>query len=232
MGSTEAMESSKLAPPDGMEDATFFFDELCREVGAWSQKNFGDQLPHRPMIGIVEELCELDEGLEEKDPAKTIDAMGGVVIYMADYHYRRGWSLGETWQGRPTQQIVPDGKIISKFIRLLCHSHLKSEQNIRGGSAKHDAKMKDTCSGVLAYLEHLGVFMDRDVCGIIQETWETVSKRDWTKNPNNAHEVAELGSPELQRTIDQAFEELETELTPPAPFPLAPSAFPKDESPS
>lgn len=189
MGSTEVMASSNLAPPDGMEDATFFFNELRDEVGAWSKRNFGEQLPHRPAMGIVEELCELDEGLEEHDPAKVIDAVGDIVIYMADYYYRRGWVFGDAWFERP-RDAIPDGHLITHLIGLLCHSHLKGEQNIRGGSVRHDTVMKETCSKVLAYLDHLCTFMDRDLVGIIQGTWAVVGKRDWTKNPNNAHEVA------------------------------------------
>lgn len=178
---------SNLAPPDGLEDATHYFGELRDQVGKWSQHNFGDQLPHRPAMGIVEELTELSEALDEKDVTKVLDAVGDIVIYMADYYYRRGWDFSATWVGR----LPSDSGSIIHLIGRLCHSHLKGEQNIRGGSEKHDAEVRVTCSYILGHLDTICTFMDRDLVGVVQETWDVVSKRDWKKNPTDAHLVAE-----------------------------------------
>jgi hypothetical protein len=179
---------SQSAPSDGMEDAGFYFDELAEQVGAWSQKNFGDQLPHRPLLGIVEELSELDDALHDFDVEQTEDAIADAIIYMADYHHRRGWKFSATWKGR--HLVTPASGMTTYLVRSLAHSHLKSEQNIRGGSAVQDEKVKEACSAALGYLERVAAFMDQDLCAVIQKTWEVVSKRDWTKNPNNAHQVA------------------------------------------
>ncbi len=228
--SQQATESdTHLAPPEGLEDAAFFFNELRDEVGVWSQKNFGTQLSHRPAMGIVEELCELEEAMGELDVAKTLDAVGDVTIYMADYFYRRGWDFGEVWQDR-----APAGPYwqVRSMIGLLCHSHLKGEQNIRGGTEKHDRALKEVCGRVLRHLDAVCMFMDQDYIGVVQGIWAVVSTRDWTKNPNTAHEVAELGSQAMMDEVDSAIRELELgdlQVSGESPFPPTPSAFPKDE---
>src|SRR5262245_24600188 len=179
---------------DGMDDGAHYFDELVEQVGVWSRKNFGDQPAWRPVMGMVEELCELTEKFETLDLVETLDAIGDTAIYMADYFHRRGWKMGELWRDR---HILPDGsdaqpmlsRVIS-LIRGLCHSHLKGDQGIRGGSGKHDFVMQMTCKDVLILLEEASALLDRDVIHVIQEVWEVVGRRDWTENPNNAHEVA------------------------------------------
>ena len=89
----------------------FTLHRLQREVGEWSRRNFGDQPIHRPLLGAFEEVGELahahlkeEQGIrsEEDHVANGKDAVADVVIYLADYCARRGWSLGDivesTWR--------------------------------------------------------------------------------------------------------------------------------------
>lgn len=105
--------------------------ELSNEVGAWSEENFGDaddiveSLSSRPdpgadvgtmftAMGAAEEVGELlhsvlkrGQGirLDEADVGAEAekDAVGDVVIYLADFCHRRGYDLGgcveEAWDG-------------------------------------------------------------------------------------------------------------------------------------
>lgn len=190
-----ATEEDVLAgvDPDELEDGTHFFRKLQAEVGAWSQKNFGDQPAWRPAMGMVEELCELSEKFEDLDLAETLDAIGDTAIYMADYFHRRGWDLGETWCMRyvnPRRYEGPNmGKTLA-LIRDICHSHLKGDQGIRGGAGKHDIVLRQACAAALVFIQDTAGLLDRDICEVITNVWDVVSKRDWTKNPTNAHEVA------------------------------------------
>lgn len=74
-------------------------------------KNFPNNTPDNPFKGMVEELGELAHALlkkeqgirgtpEEHDVAAK-DAVGDLVVYMADFCERRGWNLQEivetTW---------------------------------------------------------------------------------------------------------------------------------------
>lgn len=73
------------------------------EVGEWSRRNFPNNLPHHPLLGVGEEVGELmhahlksDQGIrgtaEEHFLAK-VDAVGDIMIYLADYCERNGISM-------------------------------------------------------------------------------------------------------------------------------------------
>jgi hypothetical protein len=184
-------EKSNLAiPPDGLAGIVYF-RSLQTQVGRWSQHNFGDQLAHRPAMGMFEELCELYKAILLKDTPETLDAIGDIVIYMADYHHRRGWDMGETWTVRDNPIDGSTADVILQLIGKMCHSHLKGEQNIRGGSARHDAVMVCTMGATLGFLDAFCRFLGCEFISVVQSVWSVVGKRDWKKNPNDANVVAE-----------------------------------------
>jgi NTP pyrophosphatase (non-canonical NTP hydrolase) len=68
---------------------------LQNEVGKWSAENFENKKNHQPLLGIAEEVGELchahlklEQGIrgtkKEHMEAKE-DAVGDIVIYLADY---------------------------------------------------------------------------------------------------------------------------------------------------
>lgn len=76
---------------------------LQSEVAAWSAKNFPNGQPYQPLLGVAEECGELchahlkaEQGIrgtpEEHLQAKQ-DAVGDIVIYLADYCERNKISL-------------------------------------------------------------------------------------------------------------------------------------------
>lgn len=176
----------------------------------WSVRNFGQQPAHRPMLGIIEELCELEEAQlhgvdefvsEEAYKEAILDAIGDTAIYMLDYCGKRGWSMQEVWNARACPEWLVDfvlgeendgAPYLAPFIKHLAHSQLKGEQNIRGGTVKHDNILKATLSSVLWLLDGLSTsYLQRDFMQILLEVWSKVRQRNWVANPNNAHEVAE-----------------------------------------
>jgi hypothetical protein len=68
------------------------------------------------------------------------------------------------------------------------------EQGIRGTPAEHLRKIDDTCRAILAHLEMICRYHQKNFLDIIDGVWSKVRQRDWTKNPTNAHAVAEAGS--------------------------------------
>jgi len=78
---------------------------LQREVGAWSQRNFGDQPAWCPLLGVVEEVGELShsylkrsQGIRGTDAEHLLameDAVGDIVIYLADFCNRMGFDMAE-----------------------------------------------------------------------------------------------------------------------------------------
>lgn len=167
------------------------FIEMQAEQVAWSKKNFGEQPAYRPLLGMIEELCELQEAWDRKDKPEIVDAIGDVGIYMLDYCGKRGWSMQELWDfqqeaGGVYWHLVP-------YIRQLAHHQLKGEQGIRGGSAAHDVELVRTLRQTLGCLNVIAEAVSTSFPVVINEVWAKVRLRDWTKNPNNAHEVAEGG---------------------------------------
>lgn len=177
-----------------------FFNDLCNQVGEWSQRNFGDQGTYRPLLGIIEELGELLDGLSNLDREDTLDAVADTIIYMADYFYRWqkksdpcdfSWDLGKAWMDRAlVTGDSPDVTSMRRLMRMLAHHHLKGEQGIRGGAEKNQELVRDDCRLVLEHLQFVCGLLYSDIFTVVTGTWARVSQRDWKKNPNTAHEVA------------------------------------------
>lgn len=186
-------------------------DTIQAEQVEWSLRNFGEQPAHRPMLGIIEELCELEQALllEEGDGDATIhaavvDAIGDVGVYMLDYCGKRGWRMQELWDARKALDNHEDFTFgpnddgtpyVYQFIMVLAHSQLKGEQNIRGGTAVHDEKLKGMLSNVLWLLQEVAdKYYELNALSILEDVWSKVKQRNWVANPNDAHAVAESTS--------------------------------------
>jgi NTP pyrophosphatase (non-canonical NTP hydrolase) len=90
----------------------FSLETFQREVGEWTEKNFCPHPPHHPLLGIIEEVGELahahlkDEqgirGTPEEHREEAVDAIGDIVIFLADYCCVNDFDLeaciDETWQ--------------------------------------------------------------------------------------------------------------------------------------
>lgn len=85
---------------------------LQREVGHWSRKNFPKNQPHHPLLGACEEIGELchahlkaEQGIRgtpAEHRAAGEDAIGDILVYLADYCERMGYDFQEalvkTWE--------------------------------------------------------------------------------------------------------------------------------------
>ena len=76
--------------------------KLQKEVAIWSYKNFGLQEAWMPLLGIGEEVGELNHAFlkkaqnirrAENHEAKMKDAVGDIVIYLADFCDSAGLDL-------------------------------------------------------------------------------------------------------------------------------------------
>ena len=66
--------------------------QLQREVQAWTAKNFPNNKPYQPLLGVAEEVGELchahlkqEQGIRNTTQANKEDAVGDIIIYLADY---------------------------------------------------------------------------------------------------------------------------------------------------
>lgn len=88
-----------------------FLDVVQQEQRAWVGRNFPGRQAYQPLLGAVEELGELAHhhlkaslgirGSQEEHLLAERDAVGDIVLFLADYCSARGFSLQEcvetTW---------------------------------------------------------------------------------------------------------------------------------------
>jgi hypothetical protein len=178
-------EEPKVVPSSG-----FRWDVLQDEVREWSVRNFGDNPAHRPILGIIEELGELIKAEHhDRNTLEAIDAVGDVMIYMADFcgktnrklMYIAGYAHGRVEVAkRGLNSSILDAGIpsssVSVLMSKLAHHWLKSEQGIRKGE-NHERGITNT---LLEIVELLAYYYP--VESATGETWKQVSQRDWKKN--------------------------------------------------
>jgi len=93
-----------------MADLTFRM--LQAQQRPWVRHNFGDRPAHHPLLGVQEEVGELahahlkmEQGIRanESHDEDAKDAVGDIVIFLADYCEARGWSFQDivefVWEG-------------------------------------------------------------------------------------------------------------------------------------
>lgn len=68
----------------------------------------------------------------------------------------------------------------------LAHALLKSEQGIRNHEG-HDAKAKDAFGDLFIYMMDFANKMGWDAEDIFVQVWMEVRRRNWKKDPDNAH---------------------------------------------
>lgn len=77
---------------------------MQKEVNGWARTNFGETPSYRCLLGAMEELGELshahlkhEQGIRGMDAQKArlakIDAIGDIIIYLADYCNREGLDI-------------------------------------------------------------------------------------------------------------------------------------------
>lgn len=166
------------------------FGTLQPEQAEWSMRNFGPKDKHQPLLGIIEELGELEEAMEELDRAKALDAAGDIVVYTADFCTQWGWDLNELYRLSQKPRAVEVMPLRLSYVQgRLAHHQLKWEQKIRNAEG-HEGNLRSLVFGVLEDAERVCQYLGTNLVDIALDTWSTVKKRNWTKNPDNAHEVA------------------------------------------
>lgn len=85
-------------------DIIVTFGELQAGVKEWTEHNFPNNVPWMPLLGVGEELGELNHaflkmsqgirGTEEEHLSAMNDAVGDIIIYLADFCNRTGMNIG------------------------------------------------------------------------------------------------------------------------------------------
>lgn len=159
------------------------------KVGAWADENFGDQPATYPLMGAGEEqgegTCSVlkrlqgiddSEKYEDRDdvgPEAEKDAVGDVVIYLADYFHRKdnaSFTNVSVKQSRANYDRIDE---IVLDIWSAYGSLCRSERSNDGNGIELNATL--LLSRLKALCDERGY--DFDLCVI--DAWEEVSEREW-----------------------------------------------------
>jgi NTP pyrophosphatase (non-canonical NTP hydrolase) len=90
------MEDLRLADECNLAD-------LQRMSAIWQKHNFPDGKPYQPLLGVSEEVGELahahlkhEQGIRDVKQEDKDDAVGDIIIYLADYCNKNGIDMQRT----------------------------------------------------------------------------------------------------------------------------------------
>jgi len=172
---------------------------LQNEQAVWSEKNFGEQPPTAPLLGLIEEVGELahavlkrNQGIRtgENHIEQMKDAIGDIVIYAADYATRQGFQLDAAYgllvgfedMRNFRDDAGTDAFVFSISLSLgrLCKYH---SARVNLGKAETIELQTSYMGALLVQLKRLCDREDLRLDKIIEETWAQVKRRDWKKYP-------------------------------------------------
>ena len=197
------------------------FAELVQDVGQWSKANFEEtyhkELPCRalsggdvvvlnevlmvaglgsiaPLLGIGEEIGELGTATIAQDFQEIEDAIGDILIYLADWCFREGVPFPEVHENKDAKQETASSFLqgVSIGYGKMLHAKLKRCQNIRGmdNDLLYRPAMEVAMETLVSQLQSFSLATySNDPEGasllvIANHTWETVvSKRQWKTWP-------------------------------------------------
>lgn len=161
------------------------FDKLQSEVGEWSSDNFPGQPDVNPFLGSSEEVGELAEDLNlEEDPtSEELDAVGDIVVYLADFCYIRGLSLEECYKMR-TDINNKHNNFFREWVASrgqLSRSVLKQRQGIRLDEDRVGTEAeKKSLSRMLGCLDEFAEDRGYTLEEAIEYAWyDEVIDREW-----------------------------------------------------
>lgn len=160
--------------------------QLQAEVGEWSRRNFPNNTPNEPFHGMVEEIGELAAAIVNQNRHDEIDAIADLVIFAADYCYRRGLNMEQLFTTYVTvvEPETPTNWLLTACDHLgaIARARLKIKQVIRGAAEVHEENERRAVGSLLRaicnYAGSRGFYFD----DIVEKTWNKVKQRDWTKN--------------------------------------------------
>lgn len=167
------------------ESKEWTLGDLQREHAPWVAHNFGDRPAWMPLLGIVEEIGELEKAEESGLVDDIDDAIADIVIFMSDFSTAMGFNL-EEMHTTAVESELPTPVSLSISAGYLAHSFLKLSQGIRGTKEEHLESMKDSCVLILnaLYFRVWQARLGRDnIPEIVKKVWSQVSQRDFKKYP-------------------------------------------------
>ena len=171
---------------------------IQKEAFEWSNKNFPNQNPEDPFEGMIEEFgeyCHADlkerQGIRKKDyKALRIDAIGDFTIYLLNYLSLKDffikpidYSTAVNYYEIITDNYIIDGMSTEEIHSLSRIKILKDLYDLNIESSRSKEISIHPLYSILIDLMVLSNVNDSNLLKILNDTWESVSQRDWIKYP-------------------------------------------------
>ena len=154
---------------------------LSQEVAAWRvRQNFASDNTIDPLIGALEEVCEIFEAEDTNDFAIYLGRM------MKAYLKSKQGISGDIEKHRNAYEASRTG--IGLILSHNCSSFAKVSEIVEADRRPNynREKIVDGIGDVIIYLADYCARNDIDFGMAVSETWSRVSKRDWAANKLHA----------------------------------------------
>lgn len=169
--------------------------QLQKESKVWVDKNFAPRPAHHPLLGIVEEIGELEEA-RTKD--EVIDAVADATIFMADLCNEMKFDLATLYEEALDVLVrTAKRKPLAGSMGRLCHAFLKKQQGIRGTPQEHDFAMRASLVEILVSMLAVARAHEFYFLEAVQTTWDQVKDRVWRCQEPTCH--TPLSDPKVHR---------------------------------
>lgn len=176
--------------------------EIQEEQHAWSLKNFGPHGMQDPADGIVEEVGELHHavlkarqgirGTPEELEKKEKDALADIVIYVLDLISVAGYKADQDKLGKQVNMLLNNLNAVTGFkpspLNIeVALTYLRTQMVNHASMVavrvfdERPGPVFSACESLVATLILYAQLKGWDLLQILNETWEQVSQRDWTK---------------------------------------------------
>lgn len=158
--------------------AAVILSNIQRDAFAWQLKNFGPTNELTMLAGLTEEHGEACEAMG--DTELFLDAVGDSSVYLMQFCSLLKWDIADMWEGRDLYEMP--SRPWPVLLGRISHHFVKGRvQMYRGTSGLHDDKCRIAIATLLRHWDGHLHDMRRDYVAVVEQTWRTVSARDWTK---------------------------------------------------
>jgi NTP pyrophosphatase (non-canonical NTP hydrolase) len=179
--------------------------QITAERKEWVDKNFPPDVYSHSVLGVIEEVGELTHhylkdlqsirGDHDEHVAEMKDAIGDITVYLLGIMYHKDIYPMRSSPYQP--QYEPVGNEEDILFRLAS----------RTGRLAMGVELGFQVAGIPYLLTCLCAWFGWDYEQIVEETWDHVKQRDWTKNKQDGD--ASAPDPEYDREEEQMLDEPE-----------------------
>lgn len=173
-------------------DDNWTYRTLQAQHKIWVLHNFGEREPWQPLLGMAEEIAELNEALGSSKESEVRDALADIMIFMADFATAMGMDLQSLHDRAlcPVSLNEPAQSLIGGYGHA-ARGFLKLKQGIRGTPEQHLERIREGLTTMLRRVLSIAGHRKFVLRNVVRNVWEMeVQPRDWKLYPDTGRPPA------------------------------------------